>query len=171
MQSMNDYSKADNFNVYDEDNNLDSYGRKSMNERYPHFSRSELASPDTGDHWMDPEFMELVELLRTDYWGQPMILSSAYRTPDYNDKRSTTGRNGPHTTGKAIDVLISGADAYRFLMAVMALNEDMFNEAMSKGGFTGIGISQRGPHKSRFIHLDSLTDDETEGPRPWIWSY
>ena len=111
--------------------------------------------------------MELVELLRTDFWGAPMILSSAYRTPDRNVAVSTTGRNGPHTTGKAIDVLISGYEAYLFLNAVMRININQRHGMF----FTGIGINQRGPRTSRFIHLDALTDDETAGPRPWVWTY
>jgi len=31
----------------------------------------------------------------------------------------------------------------------------------------GVGISQKGKHKSRFIHLDTIDSDN----RPWIWSY
>ena len=118
--------------------------------------------------------MELILLLRQDYYNDIMIVSSGYRSPDYNDKVSNTGRAGPHTSGKAMDIKICGGDAYRFLSAVWAINEEIPVTPLGKNYpsiFTGIGISQRGPHKSRFIHLDSLTDDETEGPRPWIWSY
>ena len=31
-------------------------------------------------------------------------------------------------------------------------------------GFSGIGLSQRGPHQDRFVHLDTK-------PRKALWSY
>lgn len=141
-----------------------------MNEHYAKFPQHELASPDTGDHYMNVETMDLIMLLRLDYWGKPMIPSSAYRTPDHNEKVSTTGRNGPHTTGNAMDIVICGAAAFEFLEAVCRLNRTTKRNDGARY-FTGIGISQKGPHKSRFIHLDTLRDSETAGPRPWIWSY
>ena len=143
------------------------------NESYPHFSRRELASPDTGDHYVDSETMWLVEMLRENYWGKPMIIApgGAYRTPEYNVGISSTGREGPHTTGKAIDVVICGAEVYRFLAEVVTLNNYIVEGEIRGPIFTGIGINQKGPHKSRFIHLDTLRDDETAGPRPWVWTY
>ena len=83
-----------------------------------------------------------------------MSLSSAYRCPDHNDAVSSTGRNGPHTIGAA-DVKVSGAKAKELLMAAC------------DAGATGIGVSQKGPHAARFIHIDRLEGDS----RPWIWSY
>ena len=103
---------------------------------------------------MDQAFLVRLEQLRRAF-GKPMRLSSAYRCPNYNARISKTGRDGPHTTGRAVDVLISGEDAYRLVQLAL------------EHGFTGIGIAQRGPHERRFIHLDDL-----EGPtRPWVWSY
>ena len=68
------------------------------------------------------------------------------------------GGAGPHRTGRAIDLRVHGSLA---LMVVrIALSE----------GFTGIGVSQKGDHTKRFIHLDDLTDVPGQ-PRPWIWSY
>lgn len=104
---------------------------------------------------MDLEFMNLIETIRVDPdWQKPMRVSSAYRCPAYNTQVSSTGENGPHTTGQAMDFLVSGKDAHKLLGLAMDY------------GFTGIGISQKGPHSSRFIHLDNLTLN-----RPWIWSY
>ena len=128
-----------------------------MNEVYPRFSQKELASPDTGDHHMDPEFMAIVLNIREEY-NKPMIVTSGYRSPEHNASVSSTGRTGPHTTGRAIDVLVCGADAL-----------DLIDHAMLNG-ITGIGIKQHGPHKDRFIHLDDLPDAPRQ-PRPWIWSY
>ena len=120
-----------------------------------HFTRDELQCHcGCGGCQMDERFLERLEALRQAF-GAPLRLSSAWRCPDYNERISATGRTGPHTTGHAVDVLISGKDAYRLIHLALSL------------GFTGIGISQHGPHEKRFIHLDDLTD----GPRPWVWSY
>ena len=121
-----------------------------------HFSREELTCHcGCGRCEMDAVFMARLEALR-EAFGKPMKLSSAYRCPDYNAAVSTTGPNGPHTTGRAVDVLVSGEDAWRLVQ----LAYDM--------GFTGLGVCQRGPHETRFIHLDDLEDDVI---RPRIWSY
>ena len=91
-------------------------------------------------------------------FDRSLAVSSGYRTPDYNAAVSSTGTDGPHTTGRAVDVRVRGADA---LELVQIANEF---------GFTGIGISQRGDQASRFVHLDDLENGES-CPRPWIWSY
>ena len=74
---------------------------------------------------------------------------------------SSTGKNGPHvprTTGTmASDILIAGADALRLI------------DIARKHGISGVGISQRGTHAKRFIHIDTLSE-ETH-PRPTMWSY
>ena len=75
---------------------------------------------------------DALEQLRISF-DRPIHLSSAYRCPDYNDEVSSTGRNGPHTRG-AFDVLVSGTDAYDLLLLAIIFE------------WTGIGISQKGPH-------------------------
>jgi uncharacterized protein YcbK (DUF882 family) len=86
-----------------------------------------------------------------------MIISSAYRSIGYN---TTIGgaAHSPHLQGKAVDVVISGKSAYRLLKLALQY------------GFTGIGVSQRGPHERRFLHLDTMESSDVH-PRPWIWSY
>jgi zinc D-Ala-D-Ala carboxypeptidase len=106
---------------------------------------------------MDQAFLDEVLQPIRDEFGRPMLLTSAYRCPEYNDFVSSTGRTGPHTTGRAVDVLVSGPDAH-FLI-----------ELAFDFGVRGIGIMQRGPHKKRYLHLDNL--DQQSGPRPFIWSY
>jgi len=90
-----------------------------------------------------------------EYWGKPMLLSSAYRCPDHNKNVSSTGENGPHTTGKAVDILCYGNDALELINLVTDV------------GINGLGISQKGAFSSRFIHIDGI---ET-GNRPWAWTY
>ena len=75
----------------------------------------------------------------------------------HNDRVSITGENGPHTTGKAVDIAISRKKAFLFLTWVM-----------SQADITGIGFKQHSG--GRFIHIDTLTEPE-HSPRPTIWSY
>jgi uncharacterized protein YcbK (DUF882 family) len=119
-----------------------------------HFKNKELVCHcDCGQQHMKIGFMSLLESLRMAY-DRPMIVTSAYRCSAHNADVSTTGRFGPHTTGQAIDIAVSGRNAHRLLSLALQF------------GFTGIGIQQRGDN--RFIHLDNLMLDH---PRPWIWSY
>ena len=85
--------------------------------------------------------------------GFPFIVTSAYRCPEYNAQISSTGGDGPHTTGRAIDIAVSRKKAYKLL-------ESAFDH-----GMTGIGVSQKG--QVRFIHLDDLYNEY----RPNVWSY
>jgi zinc D-Ala-D-Ala carboxypeptidase len=116
----------------------------------------EHGNPGTGAKYMDSTFLQMLDQLR-EKCGFPLEISSGYRSPEYNAAVSKTGENGPHTTGKAADIKVSGTNAYILLKHAFAM------------GFTGIGISQKGAHQSRFIHLDILGSDQ--GPRPVVWSY
>lgn len=86
----------------------------------------------------------------------PLRVTSGFRCRRWNSQVSTTGDKGPHTTGRAVDIAISGADAFELL-----------RHALSRE-FTGIGIRQHGPWSGRFIHLDDL---HIPGGRPRIWTY
>jgi uncharacterized protein YcbK (DUF882 family) len=105
---------------------------------------------------MDEEFMKVLQSIR-DEMQRPLKITSGYRCQKHNEKVSQTGKSGPHTYAKAADILISGADALR-LFAVA-----------QKHGVSGVGMSQKGNHNKRFIHLDILSPDE--GPRPTVWTY
>jgi zinc D-Ala-D-Ala carboxypeptidase len=90
--------------------------------------------------------------------GFPLPISSGYRCPDHNAKVSSTGKTGPHTTGKAADPRMSGEKAFKVMAEACQL------------GFTGIGLSQKGAHESRFVHVDTL-ENGPGCPRPTVWSY
>jgi len=123
------------------------------------FTFNELSCRGTGKCEMDEQFMLLLQKIRIEF-GRPMIITSGYRHPDYNQKVSPkTGRTGPHTKGQAVDVLISGRDAVR----LFAIAQQM--------GMTGFGWNQRGPHNKRFLHIDNLPNIEGKQPRPTTWSY
>lgn len=120
----------------------------------PLFLPHEFADRQSGDLVIDTEFMDKLVLLRNDF-RRPMQISSGYRTPEHNNIVSSTGFDGPHTTGGAADILIFGSAAWDLLALAM------------KHKFSGIGISQKGPQFKRFIHLDNLSLPT----RPWVWSY
>ena len=104
---------------------------------------------------IQPGLVYTLDELRHEY-GKPLTITSGYRCPAHNSNVSSTGANGPHTTGLACDVGVSGRDAYVVLRMAF------------KHGFTGIGVQQKGG--GRFIHLD-LIPDSYAAKRPWVWSY
>jgi len=120
------------------------------------FSEKELSCSHCGENKMTQETVDALQGLR-DAIGKPISLSSSYRCPVHNQNVSSTGPDGPHTTGKAIDISCSGKLAHEILSFAM----------IRSNTWKGIGISQKGKHKSRFIHLDTIEADN----RPWIWSY
>lgn len=104
---------------------------------------------------MNNDFMLWIVDLR-EVCNFPFIVPSAYRCPAYNAQRSSTGLNGPHTTGKAMDIACRGVEA-------MYLMQEALNKAVC-----GLGVSQKG--EDRFIHLDRC--GAIDGlPRPVSWSY
>jgi zinc D-Ala-D-Ala carboxypeptidase len=121
---------------------------------YKYFSIDELKCQHCGEHNMDESFMVKIEALRQDL-DFPFVVTSAYRCKDHIIERNKKAP-GAHSTGHALDIAVSGDQAYRLL-----------REALNVG-MTGIGINQKGPN--RFIHLDDIEWDK-DRPRPWVWSY
>lgn len=121
----------------------------------PHFSHAELACKCGCNFLPAQDFMDKVEALRVAV-GFPMRVTSAARCPAHNARVSGTGRTGPHTTGRAIDLGVSHGQAHAVLSKALEM------------GFTGIGVQQKGG--GRFIHLDDLPNAPGQ-PRPTVWSY
>lgn len=121
----------------------------------PHFRQSEFTCQCGCDGMaMTMTFLSKLSALRA-HVGIPLHVSSAYRCATHNAAVSATGNAGPHTTGQAIDLRVSGTHAYTVLTAACA------------AGWLGIGIHQTGAHSARFLHLDLC-----EAPhRPRVWSY
>ena len=92
---------------------------------------------------MAEEFMRMLQFLRDEMQGF-LRVTSGFRCEDHNQMVSTTGKNGPHTLAKASDILVSGERAMRLFEKVRQI------------GFSGIGLSQRGDHAQRFVHIDTL---------------
>lgn len=116
-----------------------------------HFQFSEFTCKcGCGSNDIDAEFVTKLDKLRGNL-GFPIIISSGYRCPEHNNKVSSTGLDGPHTTGRAADIKINHDRALKVISEAYRL------------GFKGFGVSQKGD--SRFIHLD-LTRSI-----PKLWSY
>jgi uncharacterized protein YcbK (DUF882 family) len=126
--------------------------------RWENFIPEEIASNGDGSVLIVPLFLDKMQLLRR-LAGHPLVITSWYRDPVYNKRISSTGLKGPHTTGRAADIGISGAAAYALIEHIPAC------------GFTGCGISQKGSYSSRFIHVDDLEKEDGFPTRPGIWSY
>jgi len=105
-----------------------------------------------GKSSMDEDFMRKMDAMREEA-GFPFIVTSAVRCGAHNNNVSSTGFDGPHTTGQAIDIGVDRQQAFTFI------------ELAVKYGMTGIGVKQHGD--GRFIHVDDLH----EGVRPTVWSY
>lgn len=121
---------------------------------YPNFSRENMRCKHTGKDGMNSSFMARLQRLRTAF-GKPMPITSGFRDRTHPIE-ARKGTAGPHTTGRAVDVSIRGADALQLI--ALALQH----------GFTGIGLKQHG--NSRFVHLDDLEATPTQ-PRPTVWTY
>ena len=121
------------------------------------FSVKECSCKCCGQCEMDQDFMNILQKIREEFGG-PIKLSSAYRCSAYNQAVSSSGANGPHTSGKAVDVVISGSDAFKFLGIA------------KENGVQGFGFDQKGDHQKRFIHIDTLEPSEGR-PRPCVWTY
>lgn len=121
---------------------------------YTNFSAEEFDCQHTGENAMQPTFMARLQALRTEY-GKPMIITSGYRSRQHPIEAAKQ-TIGPHTTGRACDVLVAGEDALTLLCLAV------------KHGFTAVGVKQKG--SSRFLHLDDLTVADGYA-RPTIWSY
>lgn len=122
----------------------------------PHFSAAELTCKCGCGMLPQEDFVQKVEGLRVAF-GRALSVSSAARCAKYNLTVSNTGLEGPHTTGRAIDLLVDRKNTFELLELVFSL-----------GGFTGVGIKQHGG--GRFVHLDDLPNSP-EHPRPTVWSY
>ena len=118
----------------------------------PHFSVEEICCRCGCGMLPAQDFMDKIEKLRVAF-GKPLKVTSAARCPAHNAKVSGTGLTGPHTSGRAIDLGVQGAEAHEVLTLALAMR------------FTGIGVNQKGG--GRFLHLDDLTN----GSRPTVWSY
>ena len=130
-------------------------------DSFPNFGEREFACRETGECEMQEEALVCFQDLRTSY-NRPLTVSSGFRSvshPIEAAKIDRGGRPGAHNSGFAADFAVAGQDAIELLR--LAINDPRV---------MGIGIQQRGPWNSRFIHLDVLPEGG-DIARPAIWTY
>ncbi len=107
-----------------------------------YFTKAELACSCCGECRMDMGTVQRLDDMRA-YVNHPIIVNSGYRCPAYNNKVSSTGFDGPHTTGKCADLSVSIHRARNFV-----------EQCVQR--FSGIGIKAHGDVAGRFVHVDEL---------------
>jgi uncharacterized protein YcbK (DUF882 family) len=121
---------------------------------YPDFSRAKFACKHTGACHMRKDFLAALQRIRAEFG--PMRITSGYRHPSHPVEARKGTTTGEHTQGAACDVAATGADALRLIQIAL------------KHGISRIGVQQKGPSHTRFIHLGM-------GGRglasPAMWSY
>lgn len=110
-----------------------------------------LKCPCCGERGMNERFMMMLDELRAGV-GFAFNITSGFRCPDYNSKLSSTGRTGPHTYGRAVDISATSRQKY----LIMAAARDF--------GWSRFGIGKN------FIHVDSLNEADGFTPEV-IWTY
>ena len=104
--------------------------------RWKNFAPAEIACRGTGQLKLHPEAMDKLQALR-DRLGKPLIIRSAYRSPDHNRAVGGAPRS-KHMDGTAFDIAMAHHDPVAF-------------EATAREvGFLGFGYYPR----SGFMHID-----------------
>ena len=125
--------------------------KEQWNEEWQNFTPDEVKCSHCGELKIDEELMDLIQEARENLG--PLRITSAFRCSEHNNNISSTGPNGPHTTGKAIDIAVKNSQQRKELI-------DYFATKVS-----GLGIAKS------FIHIDLLTDEDGFDARPNSWIY
>lgn len=104
--------------------------------RWKNFSPRELACKGTGQLLVDEVALDALQRLR-DELGRPLIVVSAYRSPQHN-KRVGGAKNSYHLKGVAFDIRMDNHHPLEFELAAR------------KCGFRGFGYYAR----AGFMHID-----------------
>src|SRR5262249_35192042 len=116
---------------------------------------TEWADKTDGTILVDEEFLDFFEKLRA-MVGEPLPITSGYRSPAHNLQMPDHTDDGAHTLGRAADIAVAGEVAFHVLAIGVGL------------GATGVGVNQKG--ESPFLHLD-IIQPGGHLQRPAIWSY
>jgi len=104
--------------------------------RWTNFSPAEIACRGTGKLLINAPALDKLQALR-DRLGKPLIVRSAYRSPEHNRAVGGAGRS-KHLDGAAFDISMANHDPA------------VFEAAAREAGFLGFGFYPR----SGFIHID-----------------
>lgn len=113
-----------------------------------YFTEDEFKCSHCGECKIDLDFVKELDDIR-EKLNAPLRVNSGYRCPDHPIEAAKS-EPGPHTTGRAADIGVSGDLARDFL-------------SQAAKTFPGVGVNQTGDWEDRFIHVDQL------GYR--VWSY
>lgn len=116
--------------------------------RWPHFSPAELACRGTGMLEIHEPSLDRLEALRG-LLDRPMIVLSAYRSPQHNRAVGGASRS-QHLLARAYDISMANHDPAAFVAAARAC------------GFTGIGTYP----DQNFIHIDTGPERHWGKPFP-----
>jgi hypothetical protein len=105
--------------------------------RWKSFSPREIACKGTGTIAINEPALDKLQALR-DKLGKPVLLTSAYRSPEHNAKVGGA-KNSQHMLGIAFDVRMENQDPQEFEAAAREV------------GFTGFGYYP----KQGFMHIDT----------------
>ena len=104
--------------------------------RWPNFSPAEIACRGTGKLLINEPALDKLQALRNRL-GKPLIVRSAYRSPEHNRAVGGATRS-KHMDGAAFDIAMANHDPVAFEVAAREV------------GFLGFGYYRR----SGFIHID-----------------
>tara|TARA_S200000501_G_scaffold216413_1_gene203134 strand:- start:12 stop:422 length:411 start_codon:yes stop_codon:yes gene_type:complete len=120
------------------------------------FTPDEFKCQGTGEFKISSLVLDFLTAYRNEI-GEPVSITSGYRSPEHNNSVSSTGFDGPHTTALAVDISTNTQSQYKLL-------DFAFNYGPKP---SGIGIAKT------FTHLDWLSSDIAEKylVRPNVWKY
>jgi len=124
--------------------------------QYDNFEKWEFDCQYTGENKMRPEFLTVLQQIRTT-WGKVMRINSGYRhfTHPLERAKIDTGKEvGTHTYGVAADISVSGEDTMELFVIAYGY------------GIRRLGVYQNG--RQNFLHID-IGDRELNFPKA-IWS-
>ena len=120
-------------------------------ESWENFQPKEVSCSHCGELKIHEDIMDLLQEARNDLG--PLSITSGYRCSEHNSNVSSTGANGPHTTGKALDIAVKNSQHRKQLIEYFAPK------------VTGLGIAKS------FIHIDLLYEEDGFEMRPNSWVY
>jgi len=124
--------------------------------RWYNFAAKEFVCTHCNALKISPIVLDFLQSYRT-FTGKSVVITSAYRCPEHNNSVSSTGEDGPHTTGFAIDISTNTQSQYQLLRFALHYTPRPL----------GLGIAKS------FTHLDWCDVDVGEKyvVRPNVWRY